>query len=206
MLTLTGTGRPGDERGFIHKKIFGAVGSIAGVLSPVIPGAGAISTVARTLAGGGGGTARPPSPGLPWAGAGGGNGRPTTCPRGTYRTGQGTCASPQSAYGVSRFGGQVMEGLYGPAYAPTEETRSIAICPPGFALGKDDLCYAGLANRKRKYPRGRRPLLTGGDMGAISRARSAGNRLANAKSDLIAIGMLKAPGPRRRKKKRVPCA
>lgn len=239
-------GRPGDERGFFHKKILGAIGKVAGFLP--IPGAGLIGTAARALSGGGGGTptrsgGRPPTfrqlrdqgysatearrisrgqglplsipqtfrPTLSFAGATpGGNGRGGPCRPGTIPDpqGRGYCVSPQSPFGQQALGGggQVVEGRYGPAYVPGSEMRDVAVCPPGFALGKDDLCYEGLANRRRKYPRGRRPLLTGGDMSAISRARRAGVRMANAKSDLISIGMLKPASPRRRKKKSAPCA
>lgn len=207
--TETG-GRPGDERGFLHKKILGAIGTIGSVLP--IPGAGAISAVARRLVGSGGRPVVPQTfaPTRTFAGATPGGGRTggNGCPSGTTRDpqGRGFCVSRTSALGQRTLGGTVVEGLYGPAFVPSSELRDVAVCPPGFALGKDDLCYDGLANRKRKYPRGRRPLLTGGDMNAISRAKRAGTRLANAKTDLVAIGMLKAAAPKRRKKKAIPCA
>lgn len=198
-------GRPGDERPFLHKKILGVVGKVAGFLP--IPGAGVIGGIARTLAGGGGPAPQTFAPTKTFAEAvpGGADGpcRPGTVPD---PRGGGFCVSTKSAFGQSRFDGGVIEGLYGPAFVPSSEIRDVAVCPPGFALGKDELCYRGLANKLRKYPRGRRPLLTGGDMRAISRAKRAGSRMANAKSDLIAIGMLKAPGPKRRKKRVVPCA
>lgn len=209
--------RPGDERAFFHKKLLKA---LPGVATKFL--GGAVEGIGTKLFGGGG---RPTStipvtfaPTKSFAGAtpgggdasmvsfvGGGNGA-GPCKAGTYPDAKGRCVSPSSPYGARQLMGQAIMGLYGPAVAPEEVLRSIAVCPTGFALGKDGLCYDGLANRKRKYPRGRRPLLTGGDMRSITRARSAGIRLANAKSDLVAIGMLKAATPKRRKKKAVPCA
>ena len=111
----------------------------------------------------------------------------------------GVCIAPTSPLGASRFQFDAFAGQYGAGFIPGSEIRDVAICPTGTALGKDGICYAKLANRNRKYPRGRRPLLTGGDMNAITRARRAGFKLANAKSDLVAIGMLKVAKTRKRK-------
>lgn len=135
--------------------------------------------------------------GLPF---GGGNGA-GPCKPGMIPDAQGFCVAPTSPLGASRFGGDAVNGRFGPAQVPGSRITDVATCNRGMVLGKDGLCYDNLPNKNRLYPRGRRPLLTGGDMKAISRARTAGNRLANAKSDLIAIGMLKAPGPRKRRKK-----
>jgi len=44
-------GRPGDERGFIHKKILGGISTLAGIGSRFIPQLGVVSTVARALGG-----------------------------------------------------------------------------------------------------------------------------------------------------------
>jgi len=114
---------------------------------------------------------------------------------------RGFCVGPTSPLGAATRGGDAINGRFGPAQVPGSRIVDVAKCERGMVLGKDGLCYDNLPNKNRLYPRGRRPLLTGGDMRAISRARTAGNKLANAKSDLIAIGMLKAAGPRKRRKK-----
>lgn len=204
---------PARERGFFHKKVLGLISKVTSALP--LPGAGVVSTITRHLAGGGPApspASRPPWPGLQWPplafGGGGGGGAvgPNGCPPGTRRSPRGNCISPISPRGAEVFHGEAVMGRFGPAQVPGSQLRDVAICPTGMALGKDGLCYDHLPNRDRKYPRGRRPLLTGGDMRSISVARRAGNRLANAKTDLIAIGMLKSSTPRRRKKKAVPCA
>jgi len=215
--------RGGDQRQFLHKKIFGAVAKLSGILP--IPGANIIGTAARFLGGGGAPKApfgipqtfapkqsftqtipgASPSFGIPGISFGGGTGPNGTapCKPGTVPDpqGRGFCISPKSPFGAQELGGQAIMGRFGPAMVPGSVIRDIATCDTGMVLGKDSLCYDHLPNRDRLYPRGRRPLLTGGDMKAISRARRAGVRLANAKNDLVAIGMLKPASPRRRKKK-----
>jgi len=243
-------GRPGDQRGFLHKKIFKGISTIAGLGGLIgIPGASAVSRTFGgfagrrlppiTIAGGpppprsfGRRPRRPPPvsvipqtfgptrtpttfPGqplnihraLPVGGGGGGGGDGTApCPPRLRRNDQGLCVFPGSPFGAQEFGGDVIAGQYGAGFVAGSRIVDVAQCPRGTVLGKDGICYANLANKNRLYPRGRRPLLTGGDMKAIGRARTAGNRLANAKSDLIAIGMLKAAGPRKRRKKAsTPC-
>ncbi len=225
--------RPGDQRAFLHKKIFGGISKIAGVAANLgIPGAGFARDITRGLSGAGAPRSRglgrragaPPPiqvipqtfaptispttfPGRPFGGEAGGNGtgagpcRPGTVPD---PQGRGFCISPRSPFGAQELGGDVIAGQYGAGYVATSRIVDVAVCRRGTVLGKDGICYANLANKNRLYPRGRRPLLTGGDMKAISRARTAGNRLANAKQDLLAIGMLKAAGPRKRRKKTVP--
>jgi len=241
--------RPGDQRAFLHKKIFGGISKLAGVGRAIgIPGAGFVQGFAGKLSGQRQPILRPPLattlpagfgftgaaplrpapvsvipqtfqpaptpttfPGQPLrigGGGGGGGGARTNgpCPRGTSPDpqGRGFCISPRSPFGAQEFGGEVIAGQYGAGFVAGSRIVDVAQCPRGTVLGKDGICYANLANRNRLYPRGRRPLLTGGDMRAISRARRAGNRMANVKTDLIAIGMLKAAGPRKRRKKSVP--
>lgn len=195
-------GRPNDERPFFHKKLLKFIGGAASVLP--IPGIGAIGAAARAFSGGRGGPI-PASfpPRTNFAGAVPGGKVTGPCLPGTVPDpmGRGFCVTPTSPLGASTLGGETMEGRFGPAMVPGSVLRDVATCDRGMVLGKDGLCYDRLPNRDRLYPRGRRPLLTGGDMKAISRARRAGNRLANAKSDLVAIGMLK-PAPSKRRKKR----
>ena len=225
--------RPCDQRAFLHKKIFGGISKIAGLAGLIgIPGASAVSKITggfgrrrppppaafqpQLFA--------PPPPvqvipttfaprpfttvvpgNLPFGGGGGGGGNGAgPCPPPLQRSPAGNCIYPGSPRGAEVFGGNVIAGQYGAGYVAGSRIVDVAQCPRGTVLGKDGVCYANLANKNRLYPRGRRPLLTGGDMRAISRARTAGNRLANAKQDLLAIGMLKAAGPRKRRKKTVP--
>lgn len=52
MNDFLGSGRPGDERGFIHKKFLGLVSTVAGVASGIgVPFAGTVSRVTRRFAG-----------------------------------------------------------------------------------------------------------------------------------------------------------
>jgi len=204
---------PNGERRFIHKKIVGGIISIG---SSLLPGGGIVKDIGRRIIGSliPGRTETPTVhqvipggsniiPGIISGIIGDGNGQ--ECPTGTvFDPEGGFCVAPESPFGASRVGGDVMMGRFGPAQAPVEEQRFIARCEKGMVLGKDGLCYDHLPNRDRKYPRGRRPLLTGGDMRSISKARTAGNRLANAKQDLIAIGMLKPAGPRKKRRKTAP--
>jgi len=225
-------GRPGDERAFLHKKIFGGISRIADVAAGIgIPGARIVSSITGRVAGGprpparrsfGRGRTPPPPPiqiipqtfapeitpttfpGQPFHGNGNGGGGSEACPPPLRRSPAGNCIFPGSPRGAEVFRGEVIAGQYGAGFVAGSRIVDVATCTRGTVLGKDGICYANLANKNRLYPRGRRPLLTGGDMRAISRARTAGNRLANAKQDLLAIGMLKAAGPRKRRKKTVP--
>jgi len=207
-------GRPNDQRRFIHKKILGVATKALGVLP--IPGANIIQTGLRFFGGSG---SRPSLrtfpeialPGLPNVGSslrlngGTGNGaqpcQVCSCPPPLiYDPQRDICLSAKSGEGRDTFSGTAVVGRFGPAIVAESELREVSVCPTGMALGKDGLCYDHLPNRDRKYPRGRRPLLTGGEMKCISRAASAGRKLARTRSDLTAIGMLKAPVRRKRKK------
>jgi len=225
--------RPGDQRAFLHKKIFGGLSKLAGVAADIgIPGARTVSSLTGRLSGQRAPLTRQPVlqtfpstfvstptattfPGQPLTtgrrgfrpgrsdGSLGIGGLPD-CPPPLRRNSQGLCVATTSPFGAQEFGGEVIAGQYGAGFIAGSRIVDVATCPRGTVLGKDGNCYANLANKNRLYPRGRRPLLTGGDMRAISRARTAGNRLANAKQDLLAIGMLKAAGPRKRRKKAAP--
>lgn len=100
----------------------------------------------------------------------------------------------------TRMFGDAVMGQFGVALEPAAENITRLDCPPGMRLGKDDLCYnnSQLRNSERKWPRGRRPLLTGGDLNAISKAKRAATRLDNAMKNTRAIGLLK-PAPKKRR-------
>ena len=206
-------GRPGDQRGFIHKKFFGAVSKVAGVLP--IPGAGAISTITRALAGGSqqkkafGRSVKFGNGGVPLVptivGAVGG------CPEGfELHVPTGTCRvkTPGARGARERFfpGGatgfetpDAVAGRYGAAFVPTVMTVQRAVCNRGQQLGDDGLCYnkAQISNKQRMWPAGRKPLLSGGDMRAISIASRAARRLEGTTKRLQRMGMMKKPATRR---------
>lgn len=200
-------GRPGDERGFLHKKILGAIGTVAGFIPG--PVGGVVSTVAKTLAGGGRTPARAIVPvelaprtslvsaavkevGKAAKGFGNGslkNGR-TECPRGMrpdFLSGQCEPAAGQEV-------GEALMGRYGAALVPGSRIIDRAVCLRGMQLGDDGLCYnkSQISNKQRMWPRGRRPLLTGGDMRAIAIAARAGKRVEATTKRLRSMGMIKA--------------
>lgn len=110
------------------------------------------------------------------------------------RTGQckifvGTQSGPNGANGPVGEMGQAVAGAFGmPAIVPIAESRRHLSCPPGMVLGDDELCYPKAVLRRdskfRKWRPGRRPVLTGGDLQAISKARRAITRGRDAVSSL----------------------
>jgi len=90
-------------------------------------------------------------------------------------------------------------GRYGAALEPGSQMIDRAICLRGMQLGDDGLCYnkSQITNKQRMWPAGRKPLLTGGDMRAISIAARAGKRLEGATKRLQRMGMMKKAAPRR---------
>jgi len=98
-------------------------------------------------------------------------------------------------------GGDVVMGRYGAGEIPGNMVVNRAVCRPGMVIGDDGVCYnrSQLKNSEREWPRGRRPLLTGGDMRAISTAARAGRRLERTTKRLQKIGMMKKPAARARR-------
>ena len=91
-------------------------------------------------------------------------------------------------------------GIYGAGEVPGNMVINRAICRPGMVVADDGICYnkSQIRNSQRQWPRGRRPLLTGGDMRAISTAARAGARLERTTKRLQKIGLMKKPPPRRK--------
>ncbi len=93
-------------------------------------------------------------------------------------------------------------GRYGAALVPGSRIIDRAECIRGMVVGDDGLCYnkSQIKNSERMWPKGRRPLLTGGDMAAISKAARAAGRLERTTKRLQKIGLMKKPsrGPTRR--------
>jgi len=98
--------------------------------------------------------------------------------------------------------GEAVMGRFGPALQPGTKTTHFRFCPRGAVLGLDGLCYnrKDIRNTDRWWPRGRRPLLTGGEMRAISIASTAAKKLQRKEKQLRQLGLLKAPPARRRQK------
>ncbi len=107
------------------------------------------------------------------------------------------------SFGASGVGDAVM-GRYGAALTPGSRIIDRAVCLRGMVVGNDGLCYnrSQIKNSERMWPRGRRPLLTGGDMRAISIAARAASRLTRTAVRLQDIGLIKKPVTRRPRKKK----
>jgi len=112
------------------------------------------------------------------------------------RDSAGRCRKPTSGeFGGEQFGvGEAVMGRYGAALEPGSMIIDRAVCLPGMTLGNDGLCYnkGAITNAQRQWPRGRRPLLTGGDMRAIGIAARAGSKLDRTTKRLRSLGMMKA--------------
>lgn len=97
---------------------------------------------------------------------------------------------PQAA----EFGEAVM-GQFGAGLEPAVMDRMVRQCPRGSVLGADGLCYnkGAITNRQRFWPRGARPLLTGGEMRAIGVASRAAGKVERKTKQLQKLGMLRRP-------------
>jgi len=214
-------GRPGDQRGFLHKSFVGKfVGGVAKKFISATPIGAAITTglgVGSSIFG----RARsrgqqaqkqlglgakfpdlstslaPRSISLPTR-----IGPPqrAPCDFPLQRNPDGTCTEPT----VDQFGrplgvGAAVMGRYGAALEPGSKIIDRAICLRGMQLGDDGLCYnkSQISNKQRMWPAGRKPLLSGGDMRAIGIASRAGRRLEGATKRLQRMGMMRKPASRR---------
>ena len=99
---------------------------------------------------------------------------------------------------VDADAGQALMGQYGAGLAPNVIATTRRDCSfggqvRGMILGSDGLCYnkGQISNKERFWPRGRRPLLSGGEMRAISIAARAASRVQRTTAKLESIGMLK---------------
>jgi len=86
---------------------------------------------------------------------------------------------------------QAVGGAFGmPAIAPKHEFVGKFVCPPGFVLGEDNLCYPKQVLRRdsrfRKHRPGVRPILTGGQRNAIRKARTA---ITTARDAISGLGV-----------------
>lgn len=194
-------GRPGDERGFIHKKILGVIGDIGGSL-PVV--GGVISTASRLLRG------QQKRQGIDAKFGNGAELLTTSAIRSNGRAGNGECprgSRPDYRTGRCELGagqelGEPVMGMHGAGTAPGIMAIERAVCGRKQVLGDDGVCYhkTQISNSKRMWPRGRRPLVTGGEMRAVAIASRAGARLDKATTRLRGMGLMRAlPKPRKAK-------
>ena len=214
----------GNERGFIHKKLLGGISKLTGFIPT--PVSQIISRVTGRLAGktqqkqaataakfGAPVTAfarHEAKPGhapgeihIPHSGASLVASIP--CLPGFERGPDGKCRfrvtgiTPGGAASISAAPvGDAVMGQYGAALQPGSLMIDRAVCLPGMQLGKDGLCYnkGQITNKQRMWPAGRKPLLSGGDMRAISTAARAGRRMDLATKRLQKMGMMKKPARR----------
>ena len=92
--------------------------------------------------------------------------------------------------------GDAVKGQYGAGFEPMVVGGERRLCARGAVLGKDGICYnkRDLRNSERAWPKGRQPLLTGGEMRCIQRASSAAKRVTRTVKRLQGMGMMKKPG------------
>ena len=126
------------------------------------------------------------------------------CPSGTIAIpGTNRCADIQpggdtQGGGLLISNGEVVQGRYGPAIVPDVDETIVRRCPADYVLGADNLCYAkNLKGLRRKWKKGMRPLLTGGERKTLRRADTI--RAALQREGLT------APKPKKRKKRKVAC-
>ena len=105
------------------------------------------------------------------------------------------CVYPGSPVGAGAFGGEAIMGQYGAGMVAGSQIIDRATCGRGMQLGNDGVCYnkSQISNKQRMWPAGRKPLLSGGDMRAISIAARAGRRMELATKRLQKMGMMKKP-------------
>jgi len=204
---------PNEVRNFVHKRIGRAVkGFVTSGFNPVtaLTGFLAPTDAPRTRFG------RPKSkavaqaakfnPRFETAGFGRGLGLPCIIPGQRRVAATGKCEwflgsqpgidDPERVALVGRTPiGDTVMGQYGAGELPGNHVINRAVCRRGMLLGTDGVCYnrSQISNKERLWPRGRRPLLTGGDMRAISTAARAGRRLEGATKRLQKIGLMKKP-------------
>jgi len=147
--------------------------------------------------GGGGGSSFPVGFGSAFHENGNGAG---PCEPPLRRSPQGNCIFPGSPRGAEVFMGEPILGQYGAGRVAGSQIVDRAVCGRGMQLGNDGICYnkKQITNKERMWPAGRKPLLSGGDMRAISTAARAGRRMDLATARLRKLGMMKkAPAARK---------
>ena len=205
-------GRPGDQRAFIHRKILRGVSTLAGVGAAIgLPGAGTVSRITGALGGRRTVSRTQTARVTQFSETEKFRGRQIKFGGGDASLGLASilpCILPfridpvdgKCRLFVGRQGGpddtgvgEAVMGQYGAGLVPGAMAISRAVCLKGMQLGNDGVCYnkSQISNKQRMWPAGRKPLLTGGDMRAISIAARAGKRMDNATTRLRKLGMMK---------------
>jgi len=198
--------KPNDVRGFVHKRIIGAIGGFigggpGGAIGGFIGGGGKKASTGRVVdfrhvhkSTGRRHTHFVGDPPLAIVGQSG------PCQFPLVRDVDGQCRSPGSPADVSVGGGIALMGRFGAGLAPMREDVMTMRCLPGMVLGKMEadgshLCYnkKDLTNKERLWPRGPRPLGTPGEMAALRKTTSFGKRMETTVKRMQKIGVMKKP-------------
>ena len=212
----------GLAQGFVHRRIFGAAKAFVTTGSP-IAAVGSFLTTGGSEGKSGSSVipqGRDPVPGLPIAPTPVSTMLPAPCPnrsmvidhrgrcvQGAGFSGLGPGAGVFDPLGLD-LGARARDFLAPPqgpapavpmigasAVAPFRHTQVVRRCGRGSVLAIDGLCYDKKTLRKdqREWPPGRKPLLTGGDLNAISRAARAAGRMKTQQKRLQKLGLLPKP-------------
>lgn len=197
VMISTATQPPNDSRGFVHKRIIrGAIGLVTGGPTAAITGfvAGNGKSAGESAKFGGPGTAlavrAPEAAKCMWPAR--------------IDPISGKCRVFAGAQPGPDVGGQVIMGRHGAAMMPGNLVVNRAVCLRGMVVGDDGLCYnrSQISNKKRMWPRGRRPLFTGGEMRAVQIASRVATRMTHMATRLQDQGLIKKPIARRPRKKK----
>ena len=220
-------GRPGDVRHFIHRSFIGrAVGGVVSSVVGSVPLVGGLASGLFDRLRGAGASTVPQATSCPPGFISTPTG---CVPRFSATSSQPLLVQPRrlgSGQGVSQQFGTVPQptgpqtqirtelglavdpaagvpvmGRFGAGFEPSVFMTDTRRCGRGAVLGVDGICYnkRDLRNTERFWPRGRRPLLTGGEMRAISTASSAAKKLQRKQKQLESLGLLKKSAPRSRR-------
>lgn len=129
-----------------------------------------------------------------------------SCPPGSRRIPPfiGPCVNtpggPVTGGGVILSQGEAVMARYGAALVPQSEAVTVRRCPRGAVLAKDGYCYnkSQLRRGDRMWVPGRKPLLTGGEMNALTVAARVTSRIEAKTKALQRMGLMKKPHTGRR--------
>ena len=187
--------RPAESRGFVHRRIGGAIGglltggpvaALGGFLgggSPVIPTGSTDFTPSRSLASTGAGNGgRPPCPGV-WS----------------VRGPNGQCidlkalppgGDPALTTRDPRANGMPFDAVTHHPHEPFLDAVTVRRCPKAHVLSWQGLCVSKkeIKNSDRMYPKPPRPLGTRSELKAVRVASSFGKRLKMNEKRLAKLG------------------
>ncbi len=129
-----------------------------------------------------------------------------SCPPGSRRIPPfiGPCVNtpggPVTGGGVVLSQGEAVMARYGAALVPSSEAITVRRCPRGAVLAKDGYCYNKSQIRRgdRMWVPGRKPLLTGGEMNALTVAARVTSKIEAKTKALQRMGLMKKPASRAR--------